>query len=471
MGKKIVSVLLLVIIFAGVAAASDTMLMFVGEDLEVMTIASRREEAAWSAPAIADVITRENIEKKGAFTLAQALDDVTGFYIEKNEKGSAPYLRGIPDSVLFLYDTIPLGSGVQKSSLLIDREISLASVKRIEVIRGTGSVLWGPDAFAGVVNVVPMTGIDFQGVKAGGIYSSLDQGKGAYLNYGKNNGKVAYFLSVSGISAKQDDENFNVINFWNDGITPAPIDTRYGSDTLDDSHYVELYYNIILDDWLTLSARLSDSKKAFVVSDWDQNNSWEESISSSRHIFKVEASRTMAMDSGIRFTGYFSGTNLDHGIVDTQFDQKEQSFFGELIYDRSFFSSKGLVTLGTSWRKDRYDDIPIFQSFYPEFFIPENLFFLPEVEQSDFRNELFSFFGQYRHKLEHLELWAGARRDNHGQYADRTSYNLGFAYSFSDYMFKSIYGTAYRTPFAKLLDEYGGNNLEEIKSLNFQLSW
>ena len=43
----------------------DTMLLFVGEDVEVLSIASRREESAWQAPAIANVITRQAIRERG----------------------------------------------------------------------------------------------------------------------------------------------------------------------------------------------------------------------------------------------------------------------------------------------------------------------------------------------------------------------------------------------------------------------
>ena len=38
----------------------ETELMFVGEDVEILSIASRREESAWQAPAVAqvDLVTR-----------------------------------------------------------------------------------------------------------------------------------------------------------------------------------------------------------------------------------------------------------------------------------------------------------------------------------------------------------------------------------------------------------------------------
>jgi len=147
------------------AGRNDTLLMFVGEDLDVLSIASRRQESAGQAPAVAHVITREEIRERGIRTLSHALEMEPGFYLAKKEWGTQPYLRGIPDSILFLYDTVPTGSDVSKSLHPLDHELSLASIKRIEILRGPGSVLWGPDAFAGIVNMVPMTGKDLEGGK------------------------------------------------------------------------------------------------------------------------------------------------------------------------------------------------------------------------------------------------------------------------------------------------------------------
>lgn len=62
----------------------------------------------------------------------------------QKEWGTQPYLRGIPDSVLFLYDTVPLGSDVSKFLHPLDRELSLAPVKRVEIIRGRGQSSGGP---------------------------------------------------------------------------------------------------------------------------------------------------------------------------------------------------------------------------------------------------------------------------------------------------------------------------------------
>ncbi|MCA1784443.1 MAG: TonB-dependent receptor plug domain-containing protein, partial [Desulfobacteraceae bacterium] len=264
-------------------ASSDTMLMFVGEELEVLSIASRRQEAAWSAPAVARVITRDDMDDKNALTIADSLQGTPGFYLNRTEKGSNIYMRGIPDSALVLFDTVPMGSGVIKSDTMIDFETSLAPVKRIEVIRGAGSVLWGSDAFAGVVNVVPKTGKDLQGAESGLVASTEQYPGEAFVNYGANHSDWSSFVSVSGRKNRHPDDRFNVVNFWNDftnvvngRIVPEPLATRYGSGYADDSHYISVYANAMYRDWLTLSVKIADNKNAYTVSAWDRNFFWQE---------------------------------------------------------------------------------------------------------------------------------------------------------------------------------------------------
>ncbi len=58
--------------------ADETYLMFYGENLEVLTIASKREEGAWQAPAVANVILRKQLRESGADTLSKALGTVPG---------------------------------------------------------------------------------------------------------------------------------------------------------------------------------------------------------------------------------------------------------------------------------------------------------------------------------------------------------------------------------------------------------
>jgi len=79
-----------------VRAGLNEELFFVGEDVRVLTIASRRPEAPKEAPAIASVITAEELRRRGVRTLGEALSYVPGFYLAPKEWGTLPYLRGIP---------------------------------------------------------------------------------------------------------------------------------------------------------------------------------------------------------------------------------------------------------------------------------------------------------------------------------------------------------------------------------------
>jgi len=451
--------------------ASQTMLMFVGEDLDVLTIASKREEAAWSAPAIAGVMARNDIRRKGADTIAQALEDSPGFFMNQTEKGSIPYLRGIPDSALFLFDTVPIGSGISKSDHNIDGQISLASVKRIEIIRGTGSVLWGADAFAGVVNIVPLSGQDFQGVETGVIFSSNETLAETYVNWGQRFGTWSSFLSISGRGEKSNNDSINTVKFWGDGTTPEPLETRYGSDSLDDSHYLNVYANLACRDWLTLSMNLTDNKHAYAVTDWDEQYSWEEQSANSGGMIKLEAVRQLGPNNGIRFTGYHAWNSQDLSYIDNTFETQASSWYGEVIYDHAFFTDNGLFTLGISLRRDRFNDIPVWEGYLPDYITWENSYFLPVVDSIDIENTLKSVFTQYRHNFGKIEVWAGIRYDNHENIEDKNSYNTGFAWNMGDFIFKTIYGTAYRTPSAGQLLENGGEALEKIGNVSTQLSW
>ncbi len=93
------------------------------------------------------------------------------------------------------------------------------------------------------------------------------------------------------------------------------------------------------------------------------------------------------------------------------------------------------------------------------------------VDNIDFENDLRTVFGQYRHDLGDVEVWAGFRYDDHDRYEDKVSFNSGLAWNMSSYMFKLIYGTGYRTPFARQLKQDLNHKLEKISNLNAQLSW
>lgn len=475
---KIIASLLIIGAWAGLppahaAATEDTMLMFVGEDLDVLSIASRREESARQAPAVASVVTRDMMTARGMFTLSDVLAQTPGFYMAQKEWGTRPYLRGIPDSVLFLYDTVPMQSDMSKSVHPLDDELSLAPVKRIEIIRGPGSMLWGADAFAGIVNVVPMTGKDLSGVETGVFYGNPGDPRGGHVSVGHDAGEWDAFVSVTGREGERDEGVANTLHFWDtDDSMPFPPEDRYGEARPERPHFMELVGNINFRDWITLSGRYSDYTKPYAMSDKDEEQIWAEQRADPVNYVKLEGKKNLDVNSALRFTGYCSEIDSTHRVIDLEFDAKEYASYGELICDRKFLSGQGLLTAGAAYRNKQVSDAPIWDSYLPDYLGPENLTFLPGITQEDYRTELWSFFGQYSHKIGKTDVLFGLRHDAHDTYADSLSYNLGLVWSpASSWTLKTLYGTAYRTPFARQLMEEEEPDLEEINTGSLEVSW
>lgn len=456
------------------ASFTDTVpIFFIGENVDMLCIASKKEESAWDAPAIASVISRSDIREKGFLTLSEALSESPGFYMAAKEWGSMSYQRGIAGSTLFLYDTVALGSEISKSFSSLDENLSLAPVKRIEIINGPGSVLWGPDAFAGIVNIVPLTGRDFHGVESGLSTGFNDQSYGAYLNAGGGVGEIDGFLSVTASRwDNYDDRAANIIRFWGDGDTPVSPLERRGSEKPKGGEYIDVTGNVSLGTSSLVSMRISDYSKSYSRSDQGLSDIWNERRDVYSGQVRFESNIKYGYDTVFRFGSGYSWINPEIRVIDLSIPQKEATFQSELAVDRSVLDKKGLLTAGVSYRYKNIKDAPVWDGYFPEYFNEVNLPFLPGVTTVDTDSKMWSFFGQYRHTFGNFSVWTGLRRDIHDIYGNPPSLNTGLSWApDSDWMFKLIYGTANRTPSARQLTEDGYPDMENIRNLSLNMSF
>ncbi|MGM0623799.1 MAG: TonB-dependent receptor plug domain-containing protein [Campylobacterota bacterium] len=97
------------------------------------------------------LITQEEIEQTGASNLSELMQSVSGIYLSPN--GSSASIRGMDHSdTLFLIDgKRVLGEFSKKYEL---ERISTGSVERVEVLKGSASLLYGSDAMGGVINII-----------------------------------------------------------------------------------------------------------------------------------------------------------------------------------------------------------------------------------------------------------------------------------------------------------------------------
>lgn len=456
-------------------ADDGTMLMFVGQDIELLSIASRREEAPAQAPAVAEVVSREEFRSRGERTLSQILARTPGFSMAQKEWGSEPYLRGMSNSALFLYDTVPIGSELSKTLHPIDQELSLAAVKQVEIVRGPSSVLWGPDAFAGVVNVVPLSGKDFQGMESGALYSTPGEEAGGYVNLGHDAGNWDSFLSLSLRQGEEDKQKANLVSFFGDGdgdSRPVPVKNRFGSKKPGQARYLDAYANLHLGSDVALSGRFTDSIHPYSVKGQEQDLEWYEERNLDSGYLKLDINRDLNLESNYRLSAFYSRMRPEQVVIDKTLQQDEETIYAEASLERSLLQGKGLFTSGLAYRHKDIQDVPVWDAYIPYFLGPENKDFLPGLSSKDMKNQTWSLFAQYRHKLGDWEFMLGARQDWHQEYQDNLSYNAAAVWSpLQEWTFKLLYGTSYRSPFARQLLDEAQPDLEKSENYSLQALW
>lgn len=133
------------------------------EDLLDMTVtvASKTEMEISDAPSIVTVIPRSRIEAMGYRSVAEALRSVPGFFVVDDLVTQNVAVRGVhagPASWSRIIKVMVNGHAVTYHStggnLLGPEFLPIEAVESIEIIRGTGSALYGANAFLGVVKVV-----------------------------------------------------------------------------------------------------------------------------------------------------------------------------------------------------------------------------------------------------------------------------------------------------------------------------
>jgi len=458
------SVVVILLLFCGqpllaqeVDPSIDTLLMFVGETEETVTVASRTPEEPATAPAVVTIINREKITQGGYRTLAELLADQPGFYLLTGGRGTTPYLRGQRNSVLFLYDGVPLTTDVTRNFAVLDQEISLVAVERVEIVRGAGSVLWGADAFAGVVNIVPRRG---QPESGGGVTLGLggEGNREGDFSWGSAGRNWDLFLNLNGFNGQ-----------GNEQYLAIPADEQLGT-SLEDSRYGELVANLTLGDWLQVSGRWSDYEHHYQMRNAAGTILWDGVREAPVNYLKSSIS-TSRGGSHYSLTGFFQET--DYQVEDAGIERQQTNRVGhlEFLWDRRIFS-RGLLTLGTSWRENRVTGALVQDVYLPGFLVPDETFFVPNIEQESFSNRLWSAYSQLRYRTGKGEWWAGLRLDDHSQYPETLTWTLGFYRSIGTHLgLKGIYGNAFRSPYSSQLFGQQDFEPESVKTASLQLSW
>lgn len=170
--KKSISLCLVWTCFASpvVVATTDNSLEDLLEGLigiEVVS-ASKKAERLIDAPTSISVISRAEIQRAGATSIAEALRLVPGMIISEQRNGHYDVnIRGFdiipPDlpahqtaskNLLVMVDNRVVYDHTWGTVPWHDLSVAVEDVERIEVVRGPASALYGPNAFTGVIHII-----------------------------------------------------------------------------------------------------------------------------------------------------------------------------------------------------------------------------------------------------------------------------------------------------------------------------
>lgn len=124
---------------------------------ETVVTATRTPIAVRQAPANVAVITAQEIEQNHYRSVSEALEHINGVVVDRASGEEYIRLNG-DDRVVVMVDGMRLNNdqGVVNGRAGVDLRMipSVKNIKRIEVVKGGGSALYGSDAIGGVVNII-----------------------------------------------------------------------------------------------------------------------------------------------------------------------------------------------------------------------------------------------------------------------------------------------------------------------------
>lgn len=476
-------------------ADNKDLLMFV-EEQDLVT-ATKRPTTLRKAPAIATIISADEIRNMGARNLEDVLKMVPGFGISTNEWGTHMIeVRGIrtgaSEKILVMVDGHSLNRNTNGSALVynVANYIPMENIRQVEVIRGPGSALYGNSAFVATINIITRNAEEINGleIKAGG--GSFDTYKGNLVG-GKAIGDK---LTISG-SLDHYQTSGPKLTVESDSLTGTPFSLAPGTPDLR-SKNTDAFLKVGYGD-ISFRGGYQTKKEMFYIgivsaltddSYNDIDNYWGELAYNMRIADGLTSNMKLfydhyGQDANVKiYPNGFAGV-FPYGMIGKPL-LKNQTIGGEFQVSWDIFKGNHLIA-GFSFEELRQYDTKQLANFDPT---PGPTLGTPlgpvqEVVNwnKDATRQIFATYLQDEWQLPaQVNLTAGVRYDHYSDFGDTVNPRFGLVWSFLENAdLKLLYGQAFRAPnFQELYNIYnpvvvGNPNLkpERIKTYEAGLAW
>ena len=180
-----------------------------------ISVASKKALSLRESPGIVTLITQDEIRNSGAHDLMEVLSLVPGLHFGVDVQGVVGIgIRGNwghEGKVLLLYDGQEMNEQLF-SSVQFGEHDPIDQVKKIEIIRGPGSSMYGVNAEYAVINIITNNNPEYQGLSAAASYGQMQRTTAARsisINGGKHFGDLAVNVGVYSGEGNRSDRIFN----------------------------------------------------------------------------------------------------------------------------------------------------------------------------------------------------------------------------------------------------------------------
>jgi vitamin B12 transporter len=352
----------------------------------VLVSATRREIPIEKATRAVTVITREEIERSGKVFLIDLLRGVPGVtVVQLGTFGREVnvFIRGVnKESTLVQLDGVQINNANQSLAAL--QHITTANIERIEIVRGTQSVLYGADAVGGLINIVtkPETreGIHGGGKFSYGTYETFyEEGNLSGSNDRLSLSAVGGRMDSQGLADNDDYDNttarahgklkvtdnsnldisfhhFNSLVGIDDGLISGRFRTDPNRSTRANQEVINTKYDVSLTDWWKQYVQYSLFHDRNVSLDPRNGNTGVDpesslKLNSNRHTFEYQ-SDFYIRDFDVLTVGY----EFEHSAVES----KSTTKYDQLTRNHGWFAQNELTlwefwTIVTGARFDRHE--------------------------------------------------------------------------------------------------------------------
>lgn len=433
-----------------------------------LVVATRRKTPLRKAPAIATVITANELRNMGARNLMDVLKSLSSMGVSIDEFGRHMVeVRGIrtttSEKILLMMDGHRLNEPYTGSAFAnVYSDLAVENIKQIEVVRGPGSALYGANAFVAVINVITKDADDVNGARVTAGGGSFDTKKIGLLAGESNNG-LQFLGSVDYFST---DGPKPLVE--KDRISGAPFSTAPGTT----DQYVEksdIFLKALYDSWSFRGQYVGKKRGAYIgffhaltdENTLQYDNFWNELAYhkelNNKLSFKIRAYMDQ-FELGSKFEVLPEGyPNFPDGMS-TKTELKNRTFGSELQLEQKLFEGNRL-TYGVLFEKIRQFDVSFYANFNPIDNSPLGSF--QDVSALGNFNkyaerQVLAVFAQDEWELNRdVNLTAGARYDRYSDFGGAFNPRLGLVWGFTEKgEIKLLYGRAFRAPnFKELYDQ------------------